>query len=74
MPDFNLPLDEAIPALEAILQDLEDNPNQNELEGIDPDTAFLLGYKTAIHDLKRITGPDTMEVGVIIYMEDKDAE
>lgn len=74
MPDFNLPLEEAIPVLESVLQELTNNPDQQELTGIDPDKAFLLGYETAIHDLKRVTGPDTLEVGIMYLVEGKEGE
>lgn len=36
-----------------------------EVAEIDSSTAFQLGFETAIHRLREITGPDTMEVDVV---------
>jgi len=65
-PDKNhgLTLDEVIPRLRANHEAMQPS---RELEGIDPDTAFSLGYETAIHDLVRYTGPDPLETGIITY-------
>lgn len=65
-PDKNhgLTLDEVIPRLRANHEAMQ---LTQELEGIDPDVAFSLGYETAIHDLVRYTGPDPLETGIITY-------
>ncbi len=68
-PDKNhdLTLTEVIPRLRITLDEMRTNPNQQELTDIDSDTAFVLGYETAIHDLVRLTGPDPVETGIITY-------
>lgn len=60
----DLTLEEVIPRLR---ENHEAMKPTKELEGIDPDTAFSLGYETAIHDLVRYTGPDPVEAGIITY-------
>lgn len=58
-------------SLEEVIPRLRENhaamKPTKELEGIDPDVAFTLGYETAIHDLVRYTGPDPLETGIITY-------
>lgn len=62
---YNLNLTEALSHLQAVEQEL--TPTK-ELAGIDPDTAFLLGYQTALFELSKVTGPPPMlEVGLITY-------
>lgn len=57
---------QAVTALEKILVGLQEGP-QNELTGMEPDTAFNLGYETAIFDLRHLLGPSTREVGIILH-------
>lgn len=72
---YNQTLAQVIPSLENILQSFRDHPQRDELVGIDPDTAFELGYETAVHDLKRLTGDDPVDLGIIVYQkEDSDDE
>lgn len=65
--NHDLALSEAIPRLRTELEGMRAATDRAELTDIDPDTAFELGYETAIHDLVRLTGPDPVETGVIIY-------
>ncbi len=67
--NYDLDLSEAIPRLEAELADMRAADDRAELTDIDSDTAFELGYETAIHDLRRFTGPDPVETGIITYFE-----
>lgn len=65
--NHDLTLEEVVPRLRQNLADMRAAVERKELEGIEPDTAFELGYETAIHDLARYTGPDPVETGIITY-------
>lgn len=54
MKTHNLTIKEAISFLEKTLKKMENDP-RGELTEIDSDTAFELGYKVAIADLKACT-------------------
>mgnify|MGYP003437378005 CR=1 FL=1 len=59
-------LDRAVLAeLHANLKDMRAAEERPELDGIKPDTAFELGYETAIYDLVRILNPPVLEVGIV---------
>ncbi len=62
----DLSLEEAIPVLEAELESLRADSDRKQLDGVDADTAFELGYETSIFDLKRVTGPGP-EIGIIEF-------
>lgn len=68
-PDKNhdLTLEEVVPRLRSELEDMRNADEREELADISADTAFELGYETAIHDLVRLTGPDPVETGIITY-------
>jgi hypothetical protein len=65
--NHDLTLEEVIPRLEEELEEMRAADDRQELHDIDSDTAFELGYETAIHDLRRLTGPSGFEGGIIIY-------
>lgn len=58
-------LEQVIAYLETALADMRRDDTPNQLEGIEPDTAFELGYETAIFDLRHAT--DDIEVGVVEF-------
>jgi hypothetical protein len=68
--NYDLSLNEVIPRLESELADMRAAEDREELVGIAPDTAFELGYETCLHDLRRLTGPDPVEVGLITYYKE----
>lgn len=57
----------AIAALDKILEGMRSSKDRQELVGIDSDTAFELGYETAIFDFRHLIGPSTREVGIISF-------
>ncbi|WNN95025.1 hypothetical protein SEA_MAGRITTE_48 [Microbacterium phage Magritte] len=65
--NHDLTLEEVVPRLRSNLEDMRTAEEREELNDISPDTAFELGYETAIHDLVRYTGPDPVEAGIITY-------
>lgn len=65
-PQYDLELPEAIARLKEEAAKHEAQPPDPLLEGIDVDTAWVLGYQTAIQDLESLTGPNPREVGLII--------
>lgn len=67
--NYDLTLAEVVPRLEIELSNMRAAEDRAELTDIDSDTAYELGYETAIHDLRRLTGPDPVETGVITYFE-----
>lgn len=58
---YNLSVSEALSHLSIQLDKMQAETNREQLKGIDPDTAFELGYKAAIFDLKHYTGPSPRE-------------
>ena len=60
---FNLSVDEAVAVLKEEAERL--GASSGELKDIDPDTAFTLGYSTAIYDFERVTGNDPMEATAV---------
>lgn len=65
-PRFNLSPSEAIAELKSRLSQMKAEPDKS-LADVDPETAFELGYETAIFEYEQVTGPDSMEAEVIIY-------
>lgn len=68
-PQFNLTLEEAIPALDA---QAEKNQSQTErgllteqLKDIPNESCYDIGYATCLADLKSITGPDPREIFIV---------
>jgi hypothetical protein len=64
---FDLSPEEAIVAMNDILEKMRGETDREQLKDIDADTAFELGYETALFDYKHLTSPDPREVGVIVY-------
>lgn len=78
MPDrdlkFNLTPEEAITEMEDVqLPKMRAETDREQLKDIDADTAYELGYETAIFDYKHLTGPDPRETGIIIYTRDEES-
>lgn len=65
-PQYNLPLDAAIAVLDAQAEKHRNEGETPQVKDMAPDDAWVVGYETAIHDLKSLTGPDPREVGVMI--------
>jgi len=65
-PKYNLSPEEAIARMRTELAEMRVTQTR-ELGDLAPDTAFELGYETAIHEFVRMTGPDPREIGVIIF-------
>lgn len=70
MAEHSLPpaprtVEQVIEYLEAALAQMRRDDDRNQLKGLDPDTAFELGYETAIFDLRHAA--DEPEVGVIEF-------
>lgn len=57
--------EEVISYLERILEEMRQDPDKNQLVGIDSDTAYELGYETAIFDLRHSV--DVPEMGIIEF-------
>lgn len=66
MPDkkYNLTPDEAIAEMKVQLAKMRAETNRAQLTDIDSDSAYELGYETALFDYAHLTGPDPREVGV----------
>jgi hypothetical protein len=62
-PPIGLSLKEAIDYL--ILE--SENIDYPQLEGIDLETVFQLGFKTAVQHLENVTGDDQMTVDLIVF-------
>ena len=63
----NMSAGDALEQAEKNLAEMRAEENRSELTDMgitDPDTAFELGYETALHDLRRYTSPPSFEVGV----------
>lgn len=65
---FNLTLEQALPELDAQLLKMRAQEDRTELTrtGMSPDDAMELGYESAIFDLRHYTGPDPLEVNLMI--------
>lgn len=70
-PVYNQTIPQVTETLERELEAMRLAPDRQELADIDSDTAFELGYESAVHDLKRYTGDDPVELGVIIYTKEE---
>lgn len=71
---YNQNLAQVIPSLETVLAEMRAAPDRAELTDVTPDDAFELGYETAIFDLKRFTGDDPLETGIIRYFPKEDTD
>jgi hypothetical protein len=58
-------VEEVIAYLENALDEMRRDDTPDQLAGIDPDTAFELGYETAIFDLRHAA--DVPEMGIIEF-------
>lgn len=67
---FNLEPEEAIAEMEVQLEKMRGEADREQLKDIDSDTAYELGYETALFDYRHLTGPDPREVGVIVYTKE----
>lgn len=65
---YNLTLEQALPELDAQLVKMRAQEDRTELTrtGVSADDAYELGYETAIFDLRHYTGPDPLEVTLMI--------
>lgn len=72
-PLYNLTLPEAIARLQEEVEKNATQKNTPELQGMTPDESYDVGYRTCLHDLISITGPNPTEVGLISF-EGGDAE
>jgi len=54
---YNLSVSEALAHLSVQLDKMQAETDRQQLKGIDPDTAYEMGYKAAIFDLTHYTGP-----------------
>lgn len=64
---FNLSPEEAIEEMGVQLEKMRGETDREQLKDIDSDTAYELGYETALFDYRHLTGPDPREVGVIVF-------
>lgn len=64
--NYDLTLEEVVPRLREIVEEMRGATDRAELKDISADTAYELGYETAVHDIARLTGPDPVESGIII--------
>lgn len=71
-PKYDLTPDEAIEEMRVQLEKMRAETDRGQLRDIDPDTAYELGYETALFDYHHLTGPDPREVGVIVYTEPRE--
>lgn len=58
---YNLTPAAAVTLLREQLRKMKAETNREQLVGIDPDTAFEMGYAAAIFDLTHYTGPSPAE-------------
>lgn len=58
---YNLTPAQAVEHLQAELAKMKAEKNRKQLSGINPDSAFEMGYAAAIFDLKHYTGPSPKE-------------
>lgn len=66
-PKYNLSPEEAIAEMNVQLEKMRGETDREQLKDIDSDTAYELGYETALFDYNHFTGPNPREVGVIVY-------
>jgi len=71
---FDLSPQEALAEMRDILAGMREEENRTQLKDIDADTAFELGYETAIHDYILLTGPNPLQTGVIVYEKQGDLD
>jgi hypothetical protein len=63
---FDLTLEEALPRLDAELLKHRAETDREQLKDISSDDAYDLGYELAIQDLRSLTGPNPMEIGIMV--------
>lgn len=66
---FDLSVEEALAQADVNVQTMQAETGRDTLKSmgiLNVDTAFELGYETALHDLRRYMAPDPFEVGVLI--------
>lgn len=66
---YDLSLPEALSSLEEELESYREDSDRAQLKDIDADTAFELGYESAISDLRRFTGPNPVTAELRFIME-----
>jgi hypothetical protein len=62
---FDLTPEQAVETLNVNVRAMRGAGNPEELGDMDPDTAFILGYETAIFDYLRYTSPDPLSVELV---------
>jgi hypothetical protein len=68
MPDqyFDLTPEQAVELQKQNVEDLRASDQQDELlDQVTPDMAFILGYETAIFDYIRYTSPDPLSIELV---------
>lgn len=71
---FNLPPDEAIIEMKVQLDKMRGETDRHQLKDIDSDTAYELGYESALFDYKHLTGPDPREMEIVHAVPREDTE
>lgn len=71
---FNLSPEDAVAEMHDILERMRGEADREQLKDIDADTAFELGYETALFDYRHLTSEDPREVGIIVYTKSESAE
>lgn len=66
-PKFDLTPEEAIAEMEVQLAKMRAETDRSQLKDVSADDAYELGYETAIFDYRHLTGPNPMEVAIIVY-------
>ena len=66
-PLYNLDLAQALVRIGEEIVSNSTQKNTPELQGMTPDQAYDVGYETCLRDLQSLTGPDPLEVGVIVF-------
>jgi len=64
-PQFDLSPEDAVTQMQKNLDEMREDTLRDQLKDIDSDTAYELGYETALFDYRHLTGPNPLEIDIV---------